>query len=250
MKYFLNNHAIVRFEDIILNKLGSDIAVKVRYSNKSKHLGIRVISNNVELVLPTTYSINNGRKFLLSKEAWVRAKLKQQIYEIDKLQNEAHIDHDILPFFGKTFKLLHIISDKKGSEVIVHDNDIIEIHSTNLTKHKVLITFLQDKLLSYVTPKIELLSAKHDFYWTAIKITEAKSKWGSCSSKAVITFNWRLVFAPYEMIDYVIAHELCHTIEMNHSKNFWRLVKRIYPDFKRAKLWFKNNSLKLHSYLK
>lgn len=66
----------------------------------------------------------------------------------------------------------------------------------------------------------------------SIEIVESRTKWGSCSSDKKITFNYRLAMAPVEVIDYVIIHELCHLIHMNHDRSFWRLVGSIMPDYK------------------
>jgi hypothetical protein len=74
---------------------------------------------------------------------------------------------------------------------------------------------------------------------TKVAIKAQKSRWGSCNSKGELTFNWRLVFASESVIDYVIVHELCHMIHMNHSKEFWDTVKAIIPDFKTKREWLK-----------
>ena len=73
----------------------------------------------------------------------------------------------------------------------------------------------------------------------SIRIKDVKSRWGSCSSKRNLNFNWRLVMAPMEVLDYVVVHELCHLREMNHSKAFWNLVEEILPDYRKSREWLK-----------
>ena len=70
-----------------------------------------------------------------------------------------------------------------------------------------------------------------------IVIKEQKKRWGSCSVKGNLNFNWKLVFAPPEITDYVVVHEMCHLKHMNHSKEFWREVERILPDYKERRKW-------------
>lgn len=74
---------------------------------------------------------------------------------------------------------------------------------------------------------------------TAIRIKDVKSRWGSCSSKRNLNFNWRLVMAPMEVLDYVVVHELCHLKEMNHSGAFWELVEAVLPEYKKQRKWLK-----------
>ena len=74
-----------------------------------------------------------------------------------------------------------------------------------------------------------------------IRIKEQKSRWGSCSSQGNLNFNWKIVMAPDEIIDYLVVHELCHRLHMNHSKEFWDSVGKIIPDYKQREKWLKEN---------
>lgn len=79
-----------------------------------------------------------------------------------------------------------------------------------------------------------------------ISIRDQKTRWGSCSSKGNLSFNWRLILAPSEILDYVVVHELCHLTYMNHSKDFWNMVASIIPDYKIRRKWLKENGYTLH----
>ncbi|MCM1159537.1 MAG: M48 family metallopeptidase [Bacteroidales bacterium] len=74
-----------------------------------------------------------------------------------------------------------------------------------------------------------------------IRIGDQKTRWGSCSSKGTISYNWHLILMPERIMDYVIVHELCHLREMNHSKRFWQLVEEILPDYASRRKWLKEN---------
>ncbi|MCX2724759.1 M48 family metallopeptidase [Roseibium salinum] len=82
----------------------------------------------------------------------------------------------------------------------------------------------------------------------AISIRDTKSRWGSCASNGRLSFSWRLVLAPSDILDYVAAHEVAHLKEMNHSARFWRLCEQLAPQTPRARLWLKENGLQLHGY--
>jgi hypothetical protein len=70
-----------------------------------------------------------------------------------------------------------------------------------------------------------------------IEVRDQKTRWGSCSTRGTLSFNWRLVLAPFEVLDYVVVHELCHLVEPNHSRRFWRLVERRRPGYRAQSEW-------------
>lgn len=79
-----------------------------------------------------------------------------------------------------------------------------------------------------------------------IAIREQKSRWGSCSDRDNLNFNWKLMLAPPEALEYVVIHELCHLLEFNHSARFWRLVESQMPNYDQPKKWLKTNSALLN----
>ena len=79
----------------------------------------------------------------------------------------------------------------------------------------------------------------------SIRIRDQKTRWGSCSSKGNLNFNWRLMLAPPRVLDYVVVHELCHRKEMNHSKAFWDAIETVLPDYVQLRKWLKDNGGKL-----
>ncbi len=225
-------------ESIILDKLGHNIKIPVRYSSRAKRISIRVNHNGAELILPNKH-YNAGYRFLLSKESWVRQKLQNAI-------KHEPIDDKTIPIFGEIYSLQHI--EANYCKVLITQN-LVEVYSNIPHDKSILIRFLRDKLLLEVTKLVDFFSAKHELSFSKIRIMNNKNKWGSCSSKGVLSFNWRLVFAPKEILEYLVVHEMCHIIEMNHSIRFWNLVETLYPNYKLAKLWLKGNGMRLHKYL-
>ncbi|AXS38835.1 SprT family zinc-dependent metalloprotease [Breoghania sp. L-A4] len=83
---------------------------------------------------------------------------------------------------------------------------------------------------------------------TGITVRDTRSRWGSCSSSGKLSFSWRLVLAPPEILDYVAAHEVAHLAEMNHSDRFWRVTEGLFPGTPRARQWLRDHGMQLHRY--
>ena len=97
------------------------------------------------------------------------------------------------------------------------------------------------RALELLSEKVSIQAQQNDFTWKKIRISSARTRWGSCSSNGTLSFTWRLVLAPPEVIDYVVVHELAHTRIRDHSPKFWRRVAEIMPDYKRHVSWLKQN---------
>lgn len=99
----------------------------------------------------------------------------------------------------------------------------------------------REKARVLLTERTDYFSQKFNLTYTNIKITSAKTRWGSCNHKNGLNFNWKILFAPPKVIDYLVVHELSHTIHKNHKKEFWNQVALMHPDHKNSRIWLKEN---------
>ncbi|WP_316353764.1 M48 family metallopeptidase [Candidatus Trichorickettsia mobilis] len=225
---------------IILEQHGEALKVPVRRSQKAKRIGIRITyKSSVELVLPSGVKPEIGHKFLLSKEHWIRKKLQKAIIS-------SQIPSNIIPILGKSYNMLCHQADDNSVKL---QHECIEVYSRDNNYHDVLKNFLKGILLQKIIILAAPIITEYKLRYNKIRITSNVSKWGSCSSKGNLSFNWRLVFAPEEVLQYVVIHEICHLKEMNHSKNFWHLVSIIEPDYLLPKLWLRKNGHLLNYHL-
>jgi predicted metal-dependent hydrolase len=106
----------------------------------------------------------------------------------------------------------------------------------------------KDKAKELFKDKVEKYALEMKVNYKNITVKEQKTKWGSCSSKGNLNFNWKLIMMPEPVIDYVVVHELSHLKFMNHSKDFWREVEKILPEYKLQKNWLSQNGMKYQMY--
>lgn len=229
---------------VFIDKLGPKLNVSIRYSDRAKRINIRIkldidLNTKIELVVPNN-DLENAHRFLLKKESWIRKKLQNIAIPI-KIS-----DPNIIPIFDKKYSIKYISSEL--DQVKKFDNEIHVLSLPNNSR-SILIEFLEKLLLEKVKEFIDAVNKYNNFTYSKIKIINSKRRWGSCSNKGVLSFNWRLVFTQDEIINYVVIHELCHLVEMNHSKKFWHLVEGLCPNYKARRLWLKDNSFILYSLL-
>lgn len=96
----------------------------------------------------------------------------------------------------------------------------------------------------YLQKRLEHFCKNHRLSYNKLRITSAKTRWGSCGPTNNVNFNWKIILAPPQVIDYLVVHELAHTVEKNHQKPFWKLVEQMDPQYKENRKW-----LKKHGYL-
>ena len=104
--------------------------------------------------------------------------------------------------------------------------------------------WLKARAKEYLPVRLRYRAYEMGITYRDLRISGAKSKWGSCSETGMITLSWRLMMCPPESIEYVLIHELCHRLHMDHSKAFWAEVERYMPDYKKHKKWLDD-----HGYL-
>lgn len=110
---------------------------------------------------------------------------------------------------------------------------------------KALETRYKEAARSYIPRRVAYYHAMTGGTYRRITIRDQKTRWGSCSSKGTLSFNWRLMLAPPAILDYVVVHELCHLTHMNHSADFWHAVEAVCPDYRTARKWLKDHGHEL-----
>ena len=201
------------------------------------------INENAELVVraPNQMSAQKIKDFINEKESWIKRN-----QAVIKARHKNTIeDKNALLYLGTLFSIKKTDNDSKkitfnGKEFIANFEDK---EKTNIS----LKTWYKNKFKEVAVPRLFYFADKHNLQVNQVRIKEQRTLWGSCSSRNNINLNFLLIMAPLKVIDYVIIHELVHTIHKNHSVNFWKAVEAIMPNYKEAKHWLKENGYRLRA---
>lgn len=104
---------------------------------------------------------------------------------------------------------------------------------------------LQNKACVVIPRRVAFFAEKIGVSYGKITLRQQKTRWGSCAANGNLNFNWLLILAPPEVLDYVVVHELCHRLEMNHSQAFWKEVEAVLPDYRERRKWLRDNGWRL-----
>tara|TARA_B110000196_G_scaffold76298_1_gene65493 strand:+ start:6269 stop:6928 length:660 start_codon:yes stop_codon:yes gene_type:complete len=201
------------------------------------------INENAELIVRAPNQISNKRieEFIIEKSKWINKNKNLMQSRINEMNDS---DSDYL-FLGNIYPLIKVYEnpnkiDFNGTEFITS----IENQDTFKASLK---SWYKIKFKEIAIPRLNYFSDKYNLKINQVRFKNQKTLWGSCSSKNNINLNYLLVMAPMLVIDYVIIHELVHTVHKNHSENFWNAVEAIMPDYKKAKKWLNKNGYKLRN---
>ncbi len=198
-----------------------------------------VIDQNGELIIraPRFVSDREIMKLVEAKRDWI-IKRQQEIEKTDKLKQELTIrDGSVIPFMGED----RTISIGEYRRILLTETEI-QIPMVH-DPEKVFMKWLKTQALYTLQESVEHYAELMGLSYEEVKLSNARTSWGTCTSKRVLRFSWRLILCPIEMLDYVVVHELSHIRHMNHSREFWACVEAVLSDYKNRRKW-----LKAHSY--
>jgi predicted metal-dependent hydrolase len=124
---------------------------------------------------------------------------------------------------------------------VIHHPDRLSVISGKQSPAVLLKKFFIKQAEAAIARQVQLRAAQMGVRPVSIAIRSQRTRWGSCSTRGSLSFNWRLVMAPPEVLDYVVVHELAHMIQKNHSKAFWTVVGQFCPQYLKHRLWLKQN---------
>ena len=226
-----------------------DFEYQVKRTNRRRSATIKVDDDAVVVVIPKTLSDAQLAELLRAKAPWVRKKLRE-IALLPKVAPKEYVSGEAFAYLGEEYRLQCCEMDSsrvpKGVQLL---DDQLVLHVDPGASEDKRRAYIKASLLRwYREQALECLADKTEQYAqvigvrpNSVKVKSYKSRWGACSATGDITYNWRLIMAPHRVVDYVVVHELCHMVHLNHSRAYWATVEKFYPDYKECSAWLKTH---------
>jgi predicted metal-dependent hydrolase len=226
---------------------GREATLTVRRSPRAQHISLRILpaGPGAELVLPLRVSRRQGLAFAHAKAGWLENRLG------DLPKPVPFADGASFPLLGRPVRIRHVeglFEEAWRSGRELHVSGPRRILPDQVAR------WLRNKAAKEIVSRVEE-NARRLRRSTGLRrdvgqitLRDTRSRWGSCSPTGDLNFSWRLVMAPEHVLDYVVAHEVSHLVELNHSRRFWDVVDRLVGDSEDARLWLRDRGLELHRY--
>lgn len=218
------------------------ILVPVREIAFAKTMRLKVgspRSGEVELLVPARTSASDVKAFLADSRGWIEHTIRVQLTDSGRL---GLADPGQVPLLGRSFPLVRARGPaSRTGTYSCEGSEVVAVFGAESEQPGALERLLREEVRRAAWTSIERETPKLGVKAKAVRIAGQRSRWGSASPSGTISLNWRLALAPIEVFDYVVIHEICHLLEMNHSPAFWANVASLRPGYQSAREWLTQN---------
>jgi predicted metal-dependent hydrolase len=218
-----------------------DLAYTIKKSAKRRKLTITVERDRRVIVhAPERTSEQKIHQVVVSKRQWIFEKIghPQKYHDLPHAPGKELVSGESALYLGREYRIEMV---KTGISQIQFAQRFLIPATHGKQRAEALRKWYIGKAKEKITPRVQRHARELGVDVAEVKIVDNRYRWGSCTLKDNVTFNWRLIKAPMFVIDYVIVHELAHLIEANHTHRFWNIVRTQAPTMEKAKAWLKEH---------
>jgi len=221
-----------------------DIEYSVRRSDRARRARIQVSADGVEVVVPRRLPMREVEPFIAEKRPWIERTLRK-IREAEAERPAAELeDGGQVPYLGEELLLRVRVESGRTRAHVARRGDLLVVKVAQPGPEPVadaLEAWYRRQARAEVEPRLDAAAARAGVPYTKLSIRAQRTRWASCSSSGAMSFNWRLLLAPAEVLDYVVEHEVCHLTVHDHSRRFWSLLGSRVPDYRDHERWLKRH---------
>ena len=218
---------------------------RIRRSDRARHARIVVDADGVEVVVPRRMALRHVEPFVNETRPWIERTLRR--YQDAVVDAEVRVDlrdGGEVPYLGEQLDLDVRVEPGRTRPHVRRRGDVLTVKVATRGREPIrdaLERWYRKQARPEVEDRLDAAVARAGTGYTALTIRQQRTRWASCSSNGSMSFNWRLLLAPPEILDYVVEHEVAHLEVLDHSPRFWRLVRSRVPDYKQHERWLRRN---------
>lgn len=215
--------------------------------SKRKTLSIEITLQGEVLVrIPMGSKMEDVQRLVESKGSWIQKKRAEMLSK-KQVEEKRYEDGTTLYYLGDAIQLKIERQNKNTMSIQVIDKQMLLRlpESFNGSIKPILEEWYYKEAAKEIGVRVSKYATRIGVCYQRITLKDQKTRWGSCSSRGNLNFNYRLIMAPPEVIDYVVVHELCHLLHMNHSSLFWGAVEAVMPNYTKYRDWLKQHGSQL-----
>lgn len=219
---------------------GETLSFEFVYKNR-KTVGIYIdFYGNVEVQAPKGTTEEKILQIIEGKWEQIQLRIKEMKDRLTGPKEMVFEQGERFLYLGKDYPIL--ISEDKDmkKDKVVFEGDTLYIYVKQFEQERIrkaLKRFYYQQCKRLVEKRIQYYQSHFKVKPRSFRISDSKTTWGTCNGMRELTFNWKLSMAPLEVIDYVVVHEMCHMVHLNHDRSFWRLVGKIMPNYEQHENW-------------
>jgi predicted metal-dependent hydrolase len=220
-----------------------DLGYAVRRSDRARRARINVSADGVEVVVPRRMALRHVAPFVEQKRPWIERTLRR-IRAAEEASAIRLADGGSVPYLGEQLELRVRVEPGRVRSHVARRGELLHVAvgaAGVAPLREALEGWYRRRARAEVAPRLDAATARAGTRYTRLSIRAQRTRWASCSSSGAMSFNWRLLLAPPEILDYVVEHEVAHLEVLDHSPRFWRLVGSRSPGYREHERWLRRN---------
>ncbi|MFC1935941.1 M48 family metallopeptidase [Chloroflexota bacterium] len=235
---------------------GINIYYTVIRHPRRRHVHLQVRPGLAILRIPQRFASRHVPEILRQRAGWIRQRLAL-LEEAVAATRRQYVTGERFPYLGKTYALKVIYGEDTTNPFVKLRRGVFWAVTASptadgggqCTVRDAILRWYHGRAKEYLPERVEKLSENIGMRPARVAVRNQTTRWGSCSSSGSVNLNWRLVLSPTHIVDYVVAHELCHLKVANHSPQFWRLLAEVDTHYAHHRRWLRANSFRLGLWL-
>jgi predicted metal-dependent hydrolase len=217
-------------------------AYRIRRSDRALHARILVDASGVEVVVPRRFPLRNVEPFVQEKRPWIERTLRRMRESEEHFPPARLCDGGEVPYLGERLSLaVRVEPARTRAHVARRGSDLRVKLGPKTPLREALEAWYRRQARLEVAPRLDAAVARAGRSYTSLQIRGQRTRWASCSTSGAMSFNWRLLLAPAEILDYVVEHEVAHLDVQDHSARFWRLLASRCAGWREHERWLRSH---------